>query len=229
MIQNNPLFGLFLCLSAYAVCLWVKDKMKWSWFNPLLISTVFIISFLSLSDIPYEEFKQGADIVDLFLGPVTVILALPLYRHRKLLVKYRIAIFGGILSGVLASVFSVLLFSRLLGLSDILYRSLIPHSVTTPIAISTSGILSASVGVTIVSVVITGIVGAAMAPLMMKLLKITNPVAKGLAIGTSSHALGTSKAMEMGEIEGAMSGLAIGLAALTTIVMVLLMLWLELI
>ncbi|MFV0521311.1 MAG: LrgB family protein [Mangrovibacterium sp.] len=223
MILNNPLFGLFLCVLFYFVCLWVKKKMKWDWFNPLLFSTILIIAFLSLSDIPYEKFKKGADIINLFLGPVTIILALPLYRHRKLLVKYKIAICSGILSGVITSISSVFLFSHLLGLTDTLHRSLIPHSVTTPIGISTSQMLSANIGITIISVIITGVIGAAIAPLVMKLLKITNPVARGLAIGTSSHALGTTKAMEMGETEGAMSGLAIGLSALTTVVAVIIM------
>ncbi|MFV0555194.1 MAG: LrgB family protein [Mangrovibacterium sp.] len=223
MITNSPLFGLFLCLLLYYIAIWIRTKMNWGWFNPLLFSASIIIAFLLLADIPYAEFKQGADIINLFLSPITVILALPLYRQRKLLVKYRVAIIGGILSGVIASFLSVLCFSRLLGLSDILYHSLIPHSVTTPIAISTSEMLDASVGISILSVVITGVLGAAIAPWVMRLLKISNPVARGVGIGTSAHALGTAKAMEMGETEGAMSGLAIGLSALSTIVLVLLL------
>ncbi|MFV0365452.1 MAG: LrgB family protein [Mangrovibacterium sp.] len=227
MITNNPLFGFFLCALLYYIAIWIRNKMNWGWFNPLLFSATIIIAFLLLADIPYVEFKQGADIINLFLGPVTVILALPLYRQRKLLVKYRVAILGGILSGVLTSFLTVLGFSKLLGLSDVLYRSLIPHSVTTPIGISTSEMLDASVGVSIISVVITGVLGAAIAPLIMKLLKITSAVARGVAIGTSSHALGTAKAIEMGETEGAMSGLAIGLSALTTILLVIVLQFLE--
>ncbi|MFV0290601.1 MAG: LrgB family protein [Mangrovibacterium sp.] len=222
MVISNPLFGLFLCVLFYFACLWFKTKLKLAWFNPLLFASIFIIGFLSMSDIAYEEFKEGADIINLFLGPVTIILALPLYRQRHLLVRYRYAIMGGILAGVISSALSVYFFSRMLGLSEILYRSLIPHSLTTPIGISLSEMLEANVGISIVSVVITGVVGAAIAPVVMRLLRISDPVAKGIAIGTSSHALGTSKAIEMGETEGAMSGLAIGLAALTTILLFLL-------
>jgi putative effector of murein hydrolase len=144
-----------------------------------------------------------------------------LYRQRKLLAEHKYSLIGGIIAGVASAIISVIVLSRLLGLNDMLERSLIPHSVTTPIGISVSNMLKATEGITIISIIITGILGASIAPFLLKILRIKHPVAKGLSIGTSSHALGTTKAIEMGETEAAMSSLAIGVAALTTVLAVI--------
>ncbi len=219
-ITNNHLFGILITLAFFYGAFYLKKRLKASWINPLLLSTIAIIIFLILLHIPYENYMQGGGVINSFLGPVTVVLALPLYRQRKLLMKHKFSIIGGIFSGVLASLISVTVLCRLIGLNDILEKSLIPHSVTTPIGIEVSKSLGAIEGITIVSIIITGILGASIAPMIYKLLRIKHPISRGLGFGTSSHALGTSKAVEMGETEGAVSGLAIGVAAITTVIVV---------
>jgi len=222
-ITNTHLFGILLTVGCFYLVSLAKHRSRQNWLNPLLLSVIIIICILILGDIPYEHYMKGGSVIHAFLGPVTVVLALPLYRQRKLLVQHKWAIIGGIISGVASAIISVVLLSRLLGLNEMLERSLIPHSVTTPIGISVSNMLQATEGITIISIIITGILGASIAPFMLKLLRIKHPVAKGLSIGTSSHALGTTKAIEMGETEAAMSSLAIGVAALTTVLVVILM------
>lgn len=222
-ITNSHLFGILLTVGLFYLITVIKHRSKQNWLNPLLLSVIIIICILVLADIPFEHYMKGGSVIHAFLGPVTVVLALPLYRQRKLLVEHKYSIIGGIIAGVASAVLSVIGLSRLLGLNDMLERSLIPHSVTTPIGISVSNMLKATEGITIISIIITGILGASIAPLLLKLLRIKHPVAKGLSIGTSSHALGTTKAIEMGETEAAVSSLAIGVAALTTVLAVIVM------
>ncbi|MCK3684320.1 LrgB family protein [Maribellus sp. YY47] len=222
-ITNAHLFGIFLTVGCFYVISLVRKRSGLNWLNPLLLSTVIIICILVMGDIPYDHYMKGGSVIHSLLGPVTVVLALPLYRQRKLLVEHKYSILGGIVSGVLSAIISVIVLCRLLGINELLERSLIGHSVTTPIGIGVANMLQANEGITIISIIITGLLGGSLAPFMLKLLRITHPVAKGLSIGTSSHALGTTKAIEMGETEGAMSGLAIGVAALTTVLAVILM------
>ncbi len=220
-LTSNHLFGILLTVACFYLGVTVKKKLNnTTLINPLLFSTILIIIVLLACKIPFEHYMKGGGVIHAFLGPVTVVLALPLYRQRKLLGQYKFPIIGGILSGVIASLVSVTVLCRLFHLEEILERSIIPHSVTTPIGIGISNSLGAVQGITVVSIIITGILGTAIAPLVYKLFKITHPVAKGLGLGTSAHALGTSKAVEMGEKEGAVSSLAIGLAAITTVVLV---------
>lgn len=222
-LTNTHLFGILLTVGCFYLISLAKNRSRQSWLNPLLLSTAIIICILILAEVPYEHYMKGGSVIHAFLGPVTVVLAVPLYRQRKLLVRHKYSIIGGIIAGVVSAIGSVVVLCRLFGLNELLERSLLPHSVTTPIGISLSNMLGATEGITIISIIITGIVGAAVAPLMLKLLRIKHPVAKGLSIGTSSHALGTTKAIEMGETEAAVSSLAIGVAALTTVLVVILM------
>nr|WP_321410552.1 LrgB family protein [uncultured Carboxylicivirga sp.] len=217
-LTNTHLFGILITLGLYFGCIWLRKRLKKNWINPLLISAFAIIIFLTQLDIPYEYYTKGAGFIHAFLGPVTVVLALPLYRQRKLLVQHKYSIIGGIISGVSASFISVIVLSRIFHLNDILERSLIPHSVTTPIGIALSNSLNAVEGITVISIIITGLLGAAIAKILYKILKITHPIAKGLTLGTAAHVLGTTKAIEMGETEGAVSSLAIGVAAITTVI-----------
>jgi predicted murein hydrolase (TIGR00659 family) len=220
-ITNTHLFGILLTVGLFYLVTLAKHRTRQNWLNPLLLSVIIIICILVLADIPFDHYMKGGSIIHAFLGPVTVVLALPLYRQRKLLAEHKYSIIGGIIDGVASAIISVIVLSRLLGLNDMLERSLIPHSVTTPIGISVSNMLKATEGITIISIIITGILGASIAPFLLKILRIKHPVAKGLSIGTSSHALGTTKAIEMGETEAAMSSLAIGVAALTTVLAVI--------
>lgn len=222
-LTDNHLFGILLTVGLFYSGLWLRNYFQKNWINPLLISVFVIVMLLQLANIPYEQYMQGAGVIHDFLGPVTVVLALPLYRQRQLLVKYKLSIIGGIVSGVLASLISVLLLGRVFGLSEMLERSLLPHSITTPIGIALSNDIGGIEGITVVSIILTGLIGASVASMLFRLLRITHPIARGLALGTSAHAIGTSKAIEMGETEAAVSSLAIGIAAITTVMAVAIM------
>ncbi len=222
-ITDNHLFGILLTVGLFYSGLWLRNYFQKNWINPLLISVFVIVMLLQLANIPYEQYMQGAGVIHDFLGPVTVVLALPLYRQRQLLVKYKLSIIGGIVSGVLASLISVLLLGRVFGLNEMLERSLLPHSITTPIGIALSNDIGGIEGITVVSIILTGLIGASVAAVLFRLLRITHPIARGLALGTSAHAIGTSKAIEMGETEAAVSSLAIGVAAITTVMAVAIM------
>lgn len=195
----------------------LREKINKSWFNYMLVSMVSIIAVLLLFDIPYENYAQGGDVILKLLGPITVVLAVPLYQHHKELKRYYLPIIIGVLSGSLASLISVYLFAKLIGLDVVLMHSLLVKSVTTPIAISASHMVEGIVGLSVVSVVITGLFGALIASRLFKILKITNPIAKGIALGVSAHAIGTARAFELGKVEGSMSALSIALGGVSTI------------
>ncbi len=214
----NPAFGLLLTIACGYIFWWLKSFKRLSWINPLLFSVILIILLLQTLNIPYEAYKEGADIIQVFLGPITVILAVPLYEHRDELIKHKLSILSGTILGSLSALISVFVLGHLFGLSDLFIDSLLPKSITTPIGISASHILEGIVGLSVLSIVITGIFGAAIAPLVFSILKIKSPIAKGVALGTTSHAVGTAKAYEMGKLCGAMSGLSIGLSGIVSII-----------
>lgn len=216
-IINNPLFGILLTLLAFELGIFVFRKSKIALFNPILIATAFIIIFLLVFNIDYDTYNNGAKFINSFLGPATVILAVPLYKQINLLKKNLLPILTGILVGSIVSICCVILLGSMFGLSTELLASLVPKSVSTPIGVEISSTLGGISSITIVCIVITGIVGAVIAPTIFKFFKIEDKIAIGIAIGTSAHALGTSKALEMGEIEGAMSSLSIGIAGLMTV------------
>ena len=217
LIQNCTTFGLFLTLGAYLLGLAVNKRFKSPLTNPLLLSLVIIIPVLLLCGIDYDTYYEGAKYISYLLTPATVSLAIPLYRQLDKLKKNMKAILLGIFSGVLTSGLSIAGLSILFGLSHTDYVTLLPKSVTTAIGMSLSEELGGIAAVTVASIVLTGILGNCMAPFLCRLFKVAHPVARGIAIGTASHALGTSKAIEMGEIEGAMSGLSIAVAGLMTV------------
>lgn len=227
IIQSCASFGVFLCLGAYFLGVQLNKRFKSPLTNPLLLATAGIIALLALCGIDYEAFKASAQPLSYLLTPATVSLAIPLYRQLDKLKKYYAAILAGVLSGVLASGLSIFAMSALFGLSHTDYVTLLPKSVTTAIGMSLSEELGGVAAVTVTAIVLTGILGNCMAPLLCKLFQVTHPVAKGIAIGTASHALGTSKAIELGEVEGAMSGLSIAVAGLMTVAaaQVFAMLW----
>ena len=218
----NPLFGLSLSLVCGSLFWWLKGFKRLSWINPLLFSIILIILLLQSLHIPYQAYKKGADIIHLFLGPITVVLAVPLYEHRAELLRHKLSIFTGAVLGSLSALISVFILGHLFGLSDLFIHSLLPKSMTTPIGISASEILEGIIGLSVLSIVITGIFGALIAPLLFKILKIKSSIAKGVALGTTSHAIGTSKAYEIDKLAGAMSGLSIGLAGVISILWIVL-------
>lgn len=217
-LTSNMFFGIFISLVAYEIGQIIYEKTKLPIFNPLLVAIVLVIALLKIFNIDFETYNQGGQFINMFLGPATVILAVPLYKQLSLLKKNFIPIIIGITVGCFVSVISIILLSKVFGLDNNIIISLLPKSVTTPIGIEISNSLGGVTGVTVLAIIITGITGAIIAPIVCKIFRITNPVAIGIGIGTASHAVGTSKALEIGETEGAMSSLSIGIAGLMTVV-----------
>lgn len=220
VLSSALYFGLVISVVTYLFGIWVKNKTKLALFNPLLVSVVLIILFLVVFKIDYAEYNKGASYISYFLTPATVCLAIPLYKQLKLLKKHIAAVIGGIASGVAASAFSIFALSMLFKLEHVHYVTLLPKSITTAIGMGVSEEAGGIVTLTVVSIIITGILGNIIAETVFKIAKITHPIAKGLALGTSAHAIGTAKALELGEIEGAMSSLAIAVAGLMTVLVV---------
>lgn len=216
-MQNSVFWGVALSFVAYGIGMLLQKRFQLAIFNPLLISVILIMLFLNISKTDYKVYQEGADVISYFLTPATVCLAIPLYEQMELLKKNFKAIMIGILSGVLTSLVSVLAMSVFFGLNHKEYTTLLPKSITTAIGMGVSEELGGYVTLTVAIIIITGILGSILAEAACKVFHITEPIAKGVAIGTASHAIGTSKAMEMGETEGAISGLSIAVAGLLTV------------
>ena len=210
--------GVTLSLLAYAFGMFLKRKTHLSIFNPLLVSIAVTIVVLVIADVDYDTYNKGAVYLSWFLTPATVCLAIPLYEQIELLKKHWKAVLTGILSGVLTSLLTVFVLSKLMSLSHKEYVTMLPKSITTAIGMGVSEELGGYVTITVAVIIVTGVLGNILAEFLCKIFRITEPIAKGLAIGSASHAIGTSKAMEMGEIEGAMSSLSIAVAGIITVV-----------
>ena len=219
---ESPWFGLLLTLVVAFIAFSIKKRWANRVFNPMLFSMLLIIAILVIFEIPYEDYKSGGDYILKMLGPITVVLAVPLYQHHDKLKKHAFGIIFGIVLGALSALFSVYVFGLLLGLDTEVIKALLPRSVTTPIGIACAEMLETLVGITVFSIVITGTFGAVVAEWVFQTFKITHPIAKGVALGTSAHAIGTGKAFEIGKVEGAMSGLSIAIAGVATIAWLLL-------
>ncbi|GKX27605.1 membrane protein [Vallitalea longa] len=216
-IINNPTFGILISIVMFEIGLYINKKTKLAIMHPLLISIGLIIGVLLIFDIPLDSYEKGGDMISYLLGPATVILAVPLYKQFHLFKQNKKPILIGIIVGVLTTITSVFALCKVFSYEQELLYTLIPKSITTPIGIEVANSIGGIPSITVVAIVLTGITGAIIAPIILKLFRINDKVAIGIAIGTSSHAVGTSKAMEMGEIEGAMSGLSIGLAGIITV------------
>jgi len=217
-ISESVFFGVFITLITYEFGLWIRKKTKLAVCNPMLISIIAIILFLLTFKIDYTVYNEGAHYISYLLTPATVALAVPLYEQFSKLKENALAIMAGLFAGVLTSLCSIFVMSKIAGLSHELYVTLLPKSITTAIGMGVSEELGGVVTITIAVIVITGIVGNVFAEGICRLFHITEPVAKGIGIGSASHALGTAKAMEIGEVEGAMSSLSIAVAGLLTVV-----------
>lgn len=220
IILTTPAFGIVLTILAYQFGLWVRRKTNSDLANPLLVALISIITLLVVTGIPYESYKLGGDGIHFFLSPLTVALGVMLYRQRNLIFKHFLSLIIGITSGVLASFGSILIMGHFFNLSEDILLSMLPKSITTPMALALTDIIGGIPSITVIMVIITGIGGAFMAPLVLKVLRINNPIAVGTGIGTAAHAVGTSKALEIGEKEGALSSAAIGLAGLITVLLI---------
>lgn len=218
ILETSSYFGLALTLFIYWAAYKISQKTKISFLNPILVASAIIIAILLTCNIKYETYKTGADLLSVLLTPATICYAVPLYRQIEVLKKNITAIIVSVLCGSFSSIAMVFGFSLLFGFDSQIYRSLLPKSVTTAIGISLSEEMGGLTAITIAAITITGLFGGAAAAGICRLFRISDPVAKGLAIGTASHAVGTSKAIELGEVEGAMSGLAIVIAGLMTVI-----------
>ena len=211
-------FGMFLSVGAYLFGVWLKKKTGLAICNPLLVASALVIVVLLVFRINYQEYNRGASFLSYFLTPATVCLAIPLYRQLELLKKNVAAILTSILVGVAGSAASIFAMSLVFRLEHVYYVSLLPKSITTAIGMGVSEELGGIVTLTVVSIIVTGILGNVIADTLFAVFKIEEPMAKGLALGTAAHAIGTARALELGEIEGAMSSLAIAVAGLSTVV-----------
>ena len=217
-LENSVFFGVFISIITYEIGVLIKKKLKLAIFNPLLISIALIIVFLLAFHIKYNVYESGAQYLSYFLTPATVALAVPLYEQIEPLKKNWKAVVAGILSGALTSALCVLAVTLIFQLDHKQYVTLLPKSITTAIGMGLSEELGGIVTITVAVIVVTGVIGNMFAESICKLFHITDPVAKGIGIGSASHAMGTAKAMEMGEIEGAMSSLSIAVSGLLTVV-----------
>jgi len=218
IIINSAYFGIAISILVYFVSTKIKSKTKLDFLNPLFLTIVLIIIFLLSFKIDYEVYNSSAKYLSYLLTPATVCLAVPLYKQINLLKKNVKAVIIGITVGVITSLGSIFLMSFLLGLTHEQYVSILPKSITTAIGVGISEELGGIPSITIAAIVLTGNLGNVMAVWICKLFKIKEPIAVGLAIGTSSHALGTTKALEIGEIEGAMSSLSVAVSGLLTVI-----------
>ena len=216
--QNSLFFGAAISLLAYEAALLLKKKFRLAILNPLLISVIAVIAINLILHVDYETYQASGQYLSYLLTPATVCLAVPLYEQLALLKENWKAVACGILSGVLASMGGVLVLSKIFGLSHEQYVTLLPKSITTAIGMGISEELGGIVTITVAVIIITGILGNGIADFIFKVFRIQEPVAKGLALGNSAHAIGTAKAMELGAVEGAMSSLAIAVAGLLTVI-----------
>lgn len=220
VLGQTQYFGLVLSIGAYLFACWLKNKTKLAVLNPLLVSAALIIAVLFGIGMDYSSYNKGASYLGWLLTPATVCLAIPLYKQLHLLKKHGAAVAVGITSGVVTSTVSIFLMCKVLGMAHVHYVTLLPKSITTAIGMGISEEAGGIVTLTVMSIILTGVLGNMVGETVLKVLKICHPVAKGLAMGTSAHAVGTAKALEMGEIEGAMSSLSIAAAGLMTVVAV---------
>ena len=218
MVVSGRVTQAVISLLAYELGMLLKKKFGLPIFNPLLISIAVVIVFLAVFDINYQNYNDGAKYLSYLLTPATVCLAIPLYEQMEALKKNIKAILAGILSGVLTSLTVVLALALIFNLNHKMYVTLLPKSITTAIGMGVSEELGGAVTITVAVIIITGVLGNMLAETLCKLFHIEEPIAKGISIGSASHAIGTAKAMEMGDVEGAMSSLSIAVAGILTVV-----------
>lgn len=217
--QSSMFAGVALSLISYLIGMLLKKKFKLGIFNPLLIAIVVSIIVLLIGKVDYKVYNQGAKYLSWLLTPATVCLAIPLYEQWGLLKKNLKAVLLGLIAGVVTSLGTVYVLSLIMGLSHKDYVTLLPKSITTAIGMGVSEELGGYVTITVAVIVVTGVLGNMAGALVCKIFRITEPISKGLAFGSASHAIGTAKAIEIGEVEGAMSSLAIAVSGILTVVL----------
>lgn len=220
-VYASPFFGITLSILAYELGVFISQKTKQPLANPLLIGIILCIAVIEIFNVPLASYNVGGELISVFLGPATAVIAISIYSQIAKLKKYIVPILAGTIVGSAVSISSAYFLCKLFGLDDTLAKSMMVKSISTPFALAVSKNIGGIPAVSVAAVVITGILGAVAAPSLIKLFRVRDPVAQGLAMGTSSHAVGTSKAIELGEIQGAMSGIALGLAGIETVIFTL--------
>lgn len=217
ILSNSLFFGVALSIGTFIIGTLIKRKWNFFLFNPLLVSITLTIATLLLLGIEYNSYNDSAKYLTYLLTPATVALAIPLYEQLLLLKRNLTAILVGIASGVICSGVSIFAMALFFGLNHTQYVTLLPKSITTAIGIGLSAELDGYVAITVSAIIFTGLIGNIAGDLLCRILHIKHPIAKGIAIGTATHVMGTSKAMEVGEIEGAMSSLSVAVAGILTV------------
>lgn len=218
VIEESVFFGAVISLLCYGLGAVLHNKTKLAVLNPLLIAIIAVIIVLVIGDIGYDTYNSGAKYISYLLTPATVCLAVPLYEQTELLKKNLKAVAAGILSGVLTSLLCITVMAVIFGLSHEEFVTFLPKSITTAIGMGVSDELGGFVNLTVVVIIITGILGNVIGKFVCRIFKITEPIAVGIAYGSSAHAIGTAKAMEIGEVEGAMSSLSIVVSGVLTVI-----------
>ena len=215
-LLSSSQFWLLVSIGFYALGVEIQKKTGSAVCNPLLIASILVGALLIATGTPYQTYEESGKLISFFLTPASVALAIPIYPKLDVLLHNLLPILLGAFVGSCGSIGSVLLFCHLFGLSDSTTRSLIPKSATTPIGVALADMMGGVTSITAIAIVITGIFGAILLPTFLKCIGVRNPMQMGLSIGTAAHAVGTSRAIQLGETEGAISGLAIGVAGLLT-------------
>ena len=219
ILEQTQYFGLVLSIGAYLFACWLKNKTKLALLNPLLVSAALIIACILGVGMDYETYNKGASYLSWLLTPATVCLAIPLYEQWELLKHNCKAVMAGLVAGVVTSLCTVFVLSKIMGLTHEDYVTMLPKSITTAIGMGVSEELGGYVTITVAVIIVTGVLGNIFGELVCKIFRITEPISKGLAFGSASHAIGTAKAIEIGEVEGAMSSLAIAVSGILTVVL----------
>ncbi|TFZ40714.1 LrgB family protein [Soehngenia longivitae] len=217
---DTPLFGVTISIITYFLARFISQRLRMPILNPLLLAIAAIIFILKTFNIDLETYNLGGNIITFFLAPATIALAVPLYKQWDVFKNNYLIIISGVLVGVLTGVFSTIIMGKLFNFDKLLITSLIPKNTTTPIAIEIANMLGTNASLAVTFVILSGTLGYVIGEYVLKTFNINNNIAKGIALGTASHVMGTTKAMELGDIEGAMSSIAITLAGIITIILV---------
>ena len=218
-LSASSYFGILLSLIAYLIAVWIRKKFGYAFLNPLLVAIIITVAAVLLLNVDYEVYNSSARYLSFLLTPATVCLAVPLYEQFDKLKENAAAILAGIFSGVLTSIASIFAMSKLFGFTKEEFVTFLPKSITTAIGMSVAEELGGYVSIAVAAIIVTGVLGNIICEAILKLFKIEDPIARGAAIGTASHAIGTSKAIEIGEVEGAISSLSIVVAGIMTVLL----------
>ena len=219
LMINSPLFGIFLTVITFIIGYEIQTKLGLKFLSPMVTSSVLIIAVLLIFKIPYVNYKEGADILTFFVAPATVVLAIPLYKNLDIIKKYFIPIFLGCLIGISVGAITAIILCNIFGINREILLSMLPKSVTSAIGYEISKKIGEIIEISMVFIVICGIIGYSVGELIFKIFKIDDKIARGVALGSCSHVLGTAKAMELGEVEGSISTVSISISGVLAVIL----------